>query len=156
MQATQQAFADKVGTSQSTVAAYESGAKSPTLKTLARFAAAYGLELDIDFTAMMTREDRRSLMFHVAIAEVLDRDPRGVLAKAKDNLVKLRELHPHARDLLDRWHRWLALPVEDLKGLMLGTSASAREMRHVSPFAGLLEPRERARLLARFRRTQAA
>lgn len=156
VRATQHEFARRVGTSQSTVAAYESGTKSPTLKTLSRFATSFGLEANIEFSTPMTREERRSLAFHVAIAEILDRAPESARARAQKNLAKLREMHPGARSLLDRWQLWLTLPTDDLKTLMLLTSNAAREMRQVSPFSGLLTANERARILTRFRRNAAA
>lgn len=127
---TQQAFARHAGTSQSTIAAYESGTKSPTVSTVDRIATSFGLELFPEFYPAMTREDRRSLAFHDAIAETLDREPEIVLARARENLARLRSLHPHAKRLLNRWQAWLDLPVEDLKVLILNPSPSAREMRH--------------------------
>lgn len=153
---TQQAFAEKAGTSQATIAAYESGTKSPTVKTVDRIAASFGLEFFATFYPAMSREDRRSLAFHRAIAEMLDSDPEAVMARARGNLPRLQKLHPHAGQLLDRWHIWLKLPAEDLKALMLHPSPSSREMRQVSPFSGLLSPQQRASVIGRFREEDAA
>lgn len=149
---TQATLARNAGTSQSAIAAYESGAKSPTWRTVERFAGSMGLEPIISFTAKMTYEDYRSLCFHRAVAEILNRDTYTAKRRAKRHLEKLAALHPHARDLLDRWVKWLALPIDDLIARMTDPAPLAREMRQVSPFAGLLSPYERVEVLRQARR----
>jgi len=149
---TQQELAASAGTSQPTVAAYESGSKSPTLRTLHQFANALGYELFVSFQPPMTREDRRSLAFHEAIADHLRQDPTGHVDHARKNLVRLGKLHPHAGSLLSRWSRWLDLSMDDLISRMLDTDAAAREMRQVSPFSAVLSANERAKVLKEFRR----
>lgn len=148
---TQQQLAARAGTSQSAIAAYESGAKSPTVRTIERLAASLGLELAATFVPRMTYEDRRSLALHREIARVLEQDPARAVAKARANVERLIRLHPHAAALLRRWSEWLDLPVAELCARMLDPGAAAREMRHVSPFSGLLDARTRARLLQRVR-----
>ena len=66
-------LAAHAGTSQPTVAAYESGAESPTLRTLHRLARAASAELVVRAVPALTREDRRSLAWHEAVARVLER-----------------------------------------------------------------------------------
>ncbi len=83
---TQAELAAASGTSQPAIASYESGRKSPTLRTLARIAGALGLELSVRFVPRLTREDRRSLALHRAIAAKLEADPARVLGKARTNL----------------------------------------------------------------------
>ena len=56
------------GTSQATIANYESGRKSPTLRTLSRLATSLDWEATVSFYPPLTREDRRSLFLHRAIA----------------------------------------------------------------------------------------
>lgn len=148
---TQRELAQRGGTSQSAIAAYETDAKSPTIKTVQRLASSLGLELFVAFMPRMTREDRRSLAFHRAIARLLQDNPAPAMERARRNLAKLRALHPHAQPLLGQWESWLALPAEELVPRLLGVEMTAREMRQVSPFAGLLSPRERARILRAFR-----
>lgn len=148
---TQQELAAAAGTSQSTIAAYESGAKSPTLRTVRNLAGSLGLEMAVDFIPCMTREDRRSLAFHRAIAELIEHDAESAIGRARRNLARLREAHPHATQLLERWRDWLDLPPTRLIANMLDPRPHAREMRQVSPFSGLLSARERARILRRFR-----
>ena len=57
---TQAALADAAGTSQPTIAAYETGRKSPTLGTVKRLAESVGLAMSVNFHPPLTREDRRS------------------------------------------------------------------------------------------------
>lgn len=151
---TQQQLAAAAGTSQSTIAAYESGSKSPTLRTVEHLAGALGLELVAEFVPPMTREDRRSLAFHRAVAERLDQDPEPVIARARKNLIRLTRLHPHAGMLLERWRRWLDMPPGELTSRMLDLGPQARDMRQVSPFSGVLDAAERARVLSCFRREE--
>jgi transcriptional regulator with XRE-family HTH domain len=153
---TQQALAAHAGTSQATIAAYESGAKSPTLRTVQRLAESLDLEAVIDFVPEMTYADRRSLAFHEAIARILSADSKAAVAKAKRHLARLKALHPHAHALLDHWWIWLRLPVDDLIARMTDPEPFAREMRQVSPFAGILDARQRAQLLKAVRRENRA
>ena len=149
---TQQELAITAGTSQSTIAAYETGAKSPTLRTIANLADSLGLELFVNYLPRLTREDHRSLAFHRAIVEILRKNPVPVLDRARRNLDKLSTIQPGARILFERWRGWLALPLEELFSNILDPSPVAREMRQVSPLSGVLTPRDRARILKQFRK----
>ena len=149
---TQQQLAAAAGTSQSAIAAYESGAKSPTVRTVERFAASLGLELAATFVPRMTIEDRRSLALHREIARLLLAEPARVVDRAAKNAERLAGLHPNAAALFGRWSQWLSLPPAELAARMLDPGMTAREMRHASPFSGLLDPRTRSRVLKRVRR----
>lgn len=133
------------------MAAYEAGRKSPTVRTLARFAAAAGLELAVVFVPPMTREDRRSLELHHAIARLLAREPESVLRTARTNLRRMAEAGPGARELLAEWRRSLMWPLDELVALLTDPSQRARELRQVTPFAGVLSPRDRWQAYRRFR-----
>lgn len=148
---TQQELAVRAGTAQPTIAAYESGAKSPTLRTVEKTARAVGLEMHVTFVAPMTREDRRSLAFHRAVADRLAEDPEPALEAARRHLRLLTRNHEHAAPILSRWRCWLDLPVAELINRMLDPGQDARDMRQVSPFAGVLSARERAAVLRSFR-----
>lgn len=152
---TQSELAVRANTSQPTIAAYESGTKSPTLRTLERLADAASLELVVRATPTMTREDRRSIAWHRAVARHLEERPKETLALARRNLERWRASGSSGRALLERWSLWLGLPVPDLVVLLLDTGPVAREMRQVSPFAGVLGAPERARVLRRFRQEEA-
>ena len=149
---TQQKLANLAGTSQPTIALYESGLKSPTLATLRKLAACLGLDLTISFTPPMSREDQRSLAYHRALAAKLRKEPKLVLEKTKTTLKKMNSTHPSASELFERWKQWLELPPEALISRILDPGVEAREMRQVTPFAGLLSAKERARILKQFRR----
>lgn len=149
---TQQALAVSAGTSQPTIALYESGAKSPTVATLQRLASSQGLELVVTYAPRLTREDHRSLAYHHAIATILRRGSVSAIKRAKRALTKMRKNHPGVKPLFDRWCVWLGLPIEELISRMLDPEMMAREMRQVTPFAGLLEPKDRVQILKRFRK----
>ena len=83
---TQQELATSGGTSQSTIAAYESGSKSTTLRTVEKLTRSQNLELRVDFKPPMTREDLRSLAFHRAIADLLRKNPELIVKRTRKNL----------------------------------------------------------------------
>lgn len=149
---TQEEMAAKAGTSQPTIAAYEAGVKSPTLTTLQRLAAALGFDMAVTFAPALTREDRRSLAYHESVAAALRKDPEAGLSLARKYLERARRAQPGAKQLWREWEAWLALPLGELIGKLLDPGVAARDMRQVSPFAGILNPRERVRVLKRFQR----
>lgn len=148
---TQTGLAQRAGTSQPTIAAYESGAKAPNLRTLARMAESAGLELVIDYVRPLTREDRRSIALHRAIAAKLVADPDGVRHLARQNLRLMSEQHPYARRLFRRWRALLDLPTRELADLLGDPREWMRELRQVTPFAGTLTAPERADVYLQFR-----
>lgn len=152
---TQAELADAAGTSQPTIAAYESGRKSPTLDTMRRLGDAAGLELMIEFHPPMTREERRSLYLHRAIARRLTEDPAGLLNRARRGLALMRERHPGAEPLLREWAVLLERPVPELAPALTDPSPRARELRQVTPFAGVLSAPERADVYRSFAREEA-
>jgi transcriptional regulator with XRE-family HTH domain len=149
---TQHALAVRAGTSQPTIAAYEAGAKSPTLSTLQKMASALGVEMIVTLTPEMTREDRRSLAYHRAVADKLRENPVATLNRAKRILMKMSQQSTGPKRLFERWKSWLDLPIEELISKMLDPGMGSRDMRQVSPFAGLLSPAERVRILKGFRK----
>lgn len=149
---TQQALAQEAGTSQATIAHYEAGRKSPTLSTLERLAESVGLEAIVSFAPPMTREDHRSLAYHRAIILRLNQDFEIIVRRAKANLKRMIEKHPHAAAIFDQWEKWLELRKEDLVSRLIDPALLAREMRHMSPFSGILSPQERFRILKDFQK----
>ncbi|MFQ5516254.1 MAG: helix-turn-helix transcriptional regulator [Acidimicrobiia bacterium] len=152
---TQVELARAAGTSQPAIAAYESAAKVPSLRTLRRLAAAVGMDLHVTLVPALTREERRSLALHQRIAERLVAQPEPTLAKARSNLDRMRRLHPHATGVLQRWEHTLNGPLEDVAEALTDPRTEYREMRHVTPFAGVLDTSERAAVYRRFRLTEA-
>ena len=153
---TQQELARRAGTSQSTIAAYEAGTKSPTLRTLENLASVLDLELEARFVPKLKRVERRSLAFHRAVADSLQENPEEIIQRARTHLGRLRTLHPHAAALINRWYAWLDLPPDLLIKQFTDTSKLAQNMRQVSPFAGVLSAEQRKSILARLRRDEAA
>ena len=149
---TQQELAEIGGTSQSTIAAYETGTKSPTLRTVENLARSQNLEMLVTYLPRMTREDKRSLAYHRAIVENIRKDPVPILRRAIQNVDKLARIHPGAQTLFDLWKEWLRLPHDILASRILDPFPEAREMRQVSPFSGVLGPKQRARILRQFRK----
>lgn len=153
---TQAELARQGGTSQPTIAAYENGRKSPSVRTLERLATSVGHELHVMFVPPLTREDRRSLALHRAVAEKLQDDPASVVRRARRNVAHMLNVNLGARELLQEWRRALTLPTPDVIDLLLDPRPRARELRHVSPFAGVLSARERWELYRRFGESERA
>ncbi|MGH7571692.1 MAG: helix-turn-helix transcriptional regulator [Gemmatimonadota bacterium] len=147
---TQARLARLGGTSQPAIAAYEAGARSPNLNTIQRLARAADLDMVIDFIPALTREDRRSLALHSAIAEKLRSDPGAAREQARKTLLLMRRTHPNASAIFDRWAFLLDLPDEYLVAVLVDPRPLARELRHATPFAGVLNAEERRRVYERF------
>jgi len=152
---TQSELAKMAGTSQPTIAAYEAGTKSPTLRTLARLASAAGRDVVISFVPASTREDRRSLHLHRAIAEKLRRSPESTVDAARRNLRRMLPQHPEAEQLLRAWNEILDLPTDMVIEVMIDPAMQARDLRQVTPFAGILTAAERAEVYGAFARSEA-
>lgn len=153
---TQAELARHGDTSQPAIAAYEAGRKSPSLRTLERLATSVDRELHVVFVPPMTREDRRSLELHRAIADKLAAEPASVLRKARRNVAHMMLSNPGAKEMLKEWRRVLTLPTSDLIDLLLDPRPRARELRHVSPFAGVLSSNERWDVYRRFGQSERA
>ena len=153
---TQDRLAERANTSQPTLAAYASGRKSPNLRTRERLARAVGLEAVVDFVPPTTREERRSLAVHRAIAAKLQENPERLLERAGRMLELMSEKHPGAGALLSEWKRTLALPVSEIVEVLLDNRPRARELRHVTPFGGVLTAPERALVYRQFRSSDGA
>ncbi|MEQ1855402.1 MAG: helix-turn-helix transcriptional regulator [Longimicrobiales bacterium] len=151
---TQSVLAEAAGTSQPTVAAYEAGRKSPTLGTVGRLAESVGLEASVDYHPPMTREERRSLALHHAIADRLRADPVGVVDRARDTLARMLAGSSGSSPFLREWRVLLERPPEALASAITARDPWTRELRHVTPFAGILTARERARVYREFSRSE--
>ena len=121
---TQAGLAEAAGTSQPTIAAYETGRKSPTLGTIRRLAESVGLAMRVQFYSPLTREDRRSIWLHRAIARRLEEQPRRVLQRARTTLKKMRKANPGARQLIDELKR--SVPTAALQDNVHGSISNRR------------------------------
>jgi transcriptional regulator with XRE-family HTH domain len=147
---TQEELARLAGTSQPAIASYEAERKSPTLRTLQRLADASGVVLDVRVLPALTREERRSLALHEAVAAHLHADPERTIALARANLARMRERHPAAVRILREWKLLLDRPLQALLPILTDPSEWARELRHVTPFGGVLSARERTAVYEAF------
>lgn len=140
---TQHELASVAATSQPAVAAYESGSKSPTWRTVERIARSVGLACYPVVCAALTRDQQRSLLLHAVVAkELRDRGPE-VLKIAQRNIDRMRSVNPHAARLLDEWELILQAPIDRIVSRMLDPSDHGRDLRQVSPFGGVLTPAQR-------------
>lgn len=99
--------------------------------------------------ARVTRQRLRSLWLHRAVAGRLAGDPDGVIALARANLDRARALHPRSVPWIDAWAALLADP-ERVMERLTATDPRSDALRQSSPFAGVLGPDERARILDAF------
>ncbi len=154
---TQAELAQRAGTSQATVAAYERGRKSPAIATLGRLARALDADLRVDIVAWsghehderpaaeLRREELRSLWLHRVIAVAIQSDPRGALTLAERNLGTMRGVDRRrmAAHWLEEWETLVQGPLDDLLAMLCSTSRHASQLRQSAPFSGLLTARER-------------
>ena len=148
---TQRRLADAAGTSQPTIAAYERGSKSPTWRTISKIAGAADLACYPSVGLPLTRDQARSLALHEAIAAELIARPEAVIGKARRNLVAMRGSNPRAARLLDEWESVLRQPPQRIASRMVDPGEHGRDLRQVTPFAGVLDQRRRAAVYREFR-----
>jgi len=149
----QRELAARAGTSGATIAAYERGAKEPRLSTLRRLLDAAGVRLEVGdvpnatrrSAVTLTREEQRSLALHRAIAVRLAADPARVLAKARRNVAVMRRANTDgsAEAWLVEWQRRLRGSLTGVVEVLVSTDQHARDLRQVTPFAGVLSDDER-------------
>lgn len=150
----QSALAVHAGTSQPTIAAYEAGRKSPTFRTIERLAYACDLEAHVVYVSPLTREDRRSLHLHAAISRRITEDPDAALRRARHNLQTMAKANPGASPLLREWRRIVDAGVERVLSVLADPGEHARDLRQVTPFAGMLTAGERQEAICSFRRAE--
>ena len=73
-----------------------------------------------------------------------------MIARARRNLIRMRDQNPQAAALLDEWSTLLDLSPERLAANMVDPRPDARELRQVTPFAGVLTQTERSEVYRRF------
>ena len=89
------------------------------------------------------RAEHTSLVLHREVARRLRADPEWVTRARERVRAWGDEVHPSYRE------RWLALlsgPLDTLCDLLEADTEEARDLRQVSPFAGILDPETRWRL----------
>ena len=97
------------------------------------------------------RLDARSLALHCMIARKIAREPK-LLDIARRKLERWTERSTgHAPKYITQWQALLDEPWPQLAAFITSFSARAIRLRQSSPFAGVLDPRERKRIYAAFR-----
>lgn len=90
--------------------------------------------------------DRRSLAFHVAIAEKLRSDPK-LLEKVRDRLRSLLSDERVSISTRDAYREWLDLierhSFEEVLNLLVDPGDEGTRLRQATPFAGILSRAER-------------
>lgn len=152
----QRAFAQLVGTSGSTIAAYESGAKEPRFSTLERLA--HGADLDLRVVAsprnagarLRARRRRRSLGLAAAIASEVRRDFPRARQVAAENLERMGAVvgANRSRQWLHEWETILGAGPEAVRSALLALGPEGHDLRQMQPFAGLLSEETRLAALA--------
>jgi transcriptional regulator with XRE-family HTH domain len=148
-------LARQAKTSHATLAAYENGRKDPSLTTIGRIVGAAGLRIGWELKEQLSQDDRpltrqeaRSLAYHLGVARRLLEDPDAVLSHGRETLARMRTglAGGHSDAYLDAWQRLLDGPTTTLLDVLTSPSERARDLRPVSPFAGLLSEEERQEL----------
>ncbi|MEP7739745.1 helix-turn-helix transcriptional regulator [Nocardioides sp. 31GB23] len=155
----QRAAARLCGIPQPMLSRIESGQTDPGVRTLARVLAGLGAELHLELRSSETgggerREKQRSLWLSRLVVGELTRDPDRVLAIARDNITRWREIHagrPSILAALERWSAILDEGVESIVATLTGHSEEAEDLRQNAPFAGVLTQEQREQALASFR-----
>lgn len=152
----QRAFAELVGTSGPTVAAYESGAKEPRLSTLERMAEHTSLSLRIvaeprdPGTRLRARRARRRLALAAATADAVAADVERARRLAHENLARASNVvgNNQAQQWIERWRSALAEGPDTIRRILLAPGPDGEDMRQMQPFAGLLDESARRAALA--------
>lgn len=148
------------GIPQSMLSRIESGQTDPGVTTLARVLAGLGAELRLEVKSLETggegrREKERSLWLNRLVVGELTRDPDRVLAIARDNITRWRDIHagrPSILAALDQWSEILDAGIEPIVATLTGRTEEAEDLRQNAPFAGVLSQEQRVQALAAFRR----
>jgi excisionase family DNA binding protein len=100
----------------------------------------------------LTRDQFKALWLHRAVAGKLVADPDAVLSKARENLDRLRRVHPEgmAARWLACWQAILDQGAEAVLETLSSPAPDAVELRQSSPFAGVLPETERRAVLSSF------
>jgi hypothetical protein len=90
--------------------------------------------------------EERSLALHRAVAERLREEPERV-ALARQRVAAWRRDGAVGEPYAQAWSQALDGPLKSLLELLIDPGPAATALRQVSPFAGVLSPRERWRIL---------
>ncbi len=100
----------------------------------------------------LTREAERSLWLNRFVAVRIAEDPDRAIAIARENLRRMQAIQNGTNPWLAAWRYVLDAGVDVVLGVLTSRDQGAVELRQNSPFAGVLDYRERERVLESFRR----
>jgi hypothetical protein len=89
--------------------------------------------------------EERSLAYHRLIAARLP-ERAEILDDARKWLAKQRASGGRSQVYFDRWAEILERPIPEIQQAIVDPSEGARALRQCSPFAGLIDARERLRI----------
>ncbi len=92
--------------------------------------------------------DLRSKALHLEVGKKLLQEPK-LVEKARNQVSQMKSALPYAEPYLDQWARLLAGPIEGVLQVLGRDDEEAKALRHTSPFAGLLNERERMAALGK-------
>ena len=99
-------------------------------------------------TAGDTIGDLRSRALHLEVGKKLLRKPELMVA-ARHRLKRMRVTTPYAKAYVERWESLLSGPIERVLQVLGAHDEDAKALRRVSPFAGMLDEKERMSILRR-------
>ncbi len=108
-------------------------------------------EVEALLGAYSTRDQRKSLWLHTAVAGRVVKDPDGSLKRARANIARMRAAHRGPLPWLDDWERLIGQGPETVVETLVANTPEATELRQNSPFAGVLSEVERRKALTSFR-----
>jgi excisionase family DNA binding protein len=103
----------------------------------------------------LTRDQRKSLWLHQAVAGILVTEPDLVLAKARENLDRLVQQHRSTMTSvwLERWRGKIDEGPNAVLAALTSEDPESVELRQNSPFAGVLPQPQRQKVLQAFGRS---
>jgi len=103
--------------------------------------------------SQLTRKDHFSLALHCLVAAALLQNEDAVRSRGRKNLETLRraDVDGAAASYLDAWERLLRGHLESLVEVLTSTEHAARDLRNVTPFAGVISDAQRRKLIRAIR-----
>ncbi len=105
-------------------------------------------------TTRLTEGQEKSLRLHQALIGDLLADPDLVIGKARDNIARWlpeQRADGMTASYLHQWERILDGSLERIIDALNATDEGSRELRENSPFAGVLSPERRTKILQTLR-----
>ncbi|MBN1962164.1 MAG: hypothetical protein JW841_14585 [Deltaproteobacteria bacterium] len=87
----------------------------------------------------------RSIAYHRAVAEKLHKQPE-LIEVALERLANWEKTGHCALKYIEQWRHKLSYSLDKLEVFLVADTESARELRQSTPFAGIIDARERWRI----------